>query len=191
MIAHRLFFLRNTCWSVQLWICTNTSELCDFNVASVFDLSCSPGWSSSKISSENYTNTAESISNESGVLIPHAHCLWSANIAFSIVHSIDTACDMSHQITSYLTVCSTTHSCGHQAFTLLTLCEGVGHRWITSDTNVRIEFCWLISWSDEYYVLYWNDTLTIEYPCKLHVGLSVILCLIDIEHLYRLIQYEM
>ena len=87
MIAHRLFFLRDTCWSVQPWICTNTPELYDFNVASVFDLSCSPGWSSSKISSENYTNTAESISNESGVLIPHAHCLWSANIAFSVVQT--------------------------------------------------------------------------------------------------------
>ena len=37
------------------------------------------------------------------------------------MHSIDTACDMSHQITSYLTVCSTAHSCRHQAFTLLTL----------------------------------------------------------------------
>ena len=87
MIAHRLFFLRDTCWSVQLWIYTNTPELYDFNVASVFDLSCSPGWSSSKIPSENYTNTAESISNESGVFIPHAHCLWSANIAFSVIQT--------------------------------------------------------------------------------------------------------
>ena len=56
-------------------------------------------------------------------------------------HSIDTACDMSHHITSYLTVCSKTHSCCHQAFILLTLCEGVGHRKIPSDTNIWIEFC--------------------------------------------------
>ena len=35
-----------------------------------------------------------------------------------------------------------------------------------------------------------NDTFAIEYPCKLHVGHSVILCLVDIEHLYRLIQCE-
>ena len=87
MIAHRLFFLRDTCWSVQLWICTNILELYDFNMASVFDLSCSTGWSNSKISSENYTNTAESISNEPGVLIPHAHCLGSAIIAFSVVQT--------------------------------------------------------------------------------------------------------
>ena len=87
MIAHRLFFLRDICWSVQLWICTNTPELYDFNVASVFDFSCSPGWSNSKISSENYTNTAESISNEPGVLIPHAHCLGSAIIAFSVLQT--------------------------------------------------------------------------------------------------------
>ena len=85
MIAHRLFFLRDTCWSVQLWICTNILELYDFNMASVFDFSCSTGWSKSKISSENYTNTAESISNELGVLIPHAHCIGSAIIAFSVV----------------------------------------------------------------------------------------------------------
>ena len=39
-------------------------------MASVFDISCSTGWSNSKISSENYTNTADSISNELGVLIP-------------------------------------------------------------------------------------------------------------------------
>ena len=51
-------------------------------------------------------------------------------------HSIDTACDMSYHITSYLTVCSKTHSCCHQAFILLTLCEGVGHRKIPSDTNI-------------------------------------------------------
>ena len=82
MIAHRLFFLRDTCWSVQLWICTNILELYDFNMASVFDLSCSTDWSNSKMSRENYTNTAESISNEPGVLIPHAHCLGSAIIAF-------------------------------------------------------------------------------------------------------------
>ena len=75
------------CWSVQLWICTNILELYDFNMASVFDLSCSTGWSNSKISSENYTNTAESISNEQGVLIPHAHCLGSAIIAFSVVQT--------------------------------------------------------------------------------------------------------
>ena len=87
MIAHRLFFLRDTCCSVQFWICTNTPELYDFNVASVFDLSCSPGWSDSKISSENYTNTAENISNEAGVLIPHAHCLGSGIIAFSVVQT--------------------------------------------------------------------------------------------------------
>ena len=87
MIAHRLFFLRGTCWSVQLWICTNILELYDFNMASVFDLSCSTGWSNFKISSENYTNTAESISNEPGVLIPHAHCLGSAIIAFSVVQT--------------------------------------------------------------------------------------------------------
>ena len=54
---------------------------------SVFDLSCSTGWSNSKISSENYTNTAESISNEPGVLIPHVHCLGSAIIAFSVVQT--------------------------------------------------------------------------------------------------------
>ena len=36
MIAHRLFFLRDTCWSVQLWICTNILELYDFNMASVY-----------------------------------------------------------------------------------------------------------------------------------------------------------
>ena len=40
-----------------------------------------------KISSENYTNTAESISNEPGVLIPHVHCLGSAIIAFSVVQT--------------------------------------------------------------------------------------------------------
>ena len=88
MIAHRLFFLRDTCWPVQLFeSCTNTPELYDFNVANVFDLSCSPGWSNSKISSENYTNTAESISNEPGVLITHAHCIGSAIIAFSVVQT--------------------------------------------------------------------------------------------------------
>ena len=48
---------------------------------------------------------------------------------------------MSHHITSYLTVCSKTHSCCHQAFILLTLCEGVSHRNIPSDTNIWIEFC--------------------------------------------------
>ena len=39
-------------------------------------------------------------------------------------------------------------------------------------------------------MLYWNDIFTIEYPCKLHVCPSVIRCLIYIEHLYRLIQYQ-
>ena len=39
-------------------------------------------------------------------------------------------------------------------------------------------------------MLFRNDTFAIEYPCKLHVGHSVILCLIDIEHSYRLIQGE-
>ena len=47
---------------------------------------------------------------------------------------------LANNITSYLTVCSKTHSCCHQAFTLLTLCEGVSHRKIPSDTNVWIEF---------------------------------------------------
>ena len=74
-------------WSVQLWICTNILELYDFNMASMFDLSCSTGWSNSKISSENYTNTVESISNEPGELIPHAHCLGSAITAFSVLQT--------------------------------------------------------------------------------------------------------
>ena len=39
-------------------------------------------------------------------------------------------------------------------------------------------------------MLYGNDTFAIEYPCKLHVGRYVILRLIDINHLYRLIQCE-
>ena len=98
--------------------------------------------------------------------------------------ALRTACDMSHQITSYLTVCSTTHSCRHQAFTLLTLCEGVGRsslelNSVNSSPNLTNIMCCI-----------GNDTFAIEYPCKLHVGHSVILCLVDIEHLYRLIQCE-
>ena len=79
MIAHRLFFLRDTCWSVQLWISTNILELYDFNMASVFDFSCSTGWSNSKISAFKRATV--------GVLIPHAHCIGSAIIAFSVVQT--------------------------------------------------------------------------------------------------------
>ena len=33
MITQSLFFLPDTCWLVQLWLCTNTLELYDFNVS--------------------------------------------------------------------------------------------------------------------------------------------------------------
>ena len=98
--------------------------------------------------------------------------------------------DMSHHITSYLTVSSTTHSCWHQAFTLLTLCEGVGHRWIPSETKrlIWILLTHLLIWQILCAVLerYFCNRI----PQQLHVGPSVILCLIDIEHWYGLIQCE-
>ena len=51
-------------------------------------------------------------------------------------HGIPNTGNLSHHITSYLTVCSKTYSFCHQAFTLLTLCEDVGHRKIPSATNL-------------------------------------------------------
>ena len=104
------------------------------------------------------------------------------------VHSIDTACDMSHQITNYLTVCSIHADIKRSHYWLSVRASVIGFpqrrtfklNSVNSSPNLTNVMC----------LLYWNDTFAIEYPCNLHAGPSVILCLIDIEHIYGLIQFE-
>ena len=68
MIARCLFFIPDTCWSVQFWICENTHERDDFIVAVVYDPTCIPGWNNSKTTRRYQTNTTAGISKR---LNPH------------------------------------------------------------------------------------------------------------------------